>query len=53
MAKRKPSKLPKKRNLAAKQAQDQKAGPMKDKRAGRGGAKNIMQEILVKDDNQA
>ena len=51
MTKRKPSKVPKKRNLAAKQSQDQKAGPMKDKREGRGGAKNEMREILEKDPN--
>jgi len=49
MTKRKPSKVPKKRNLAAKQSQDQKAGPMKDRREGRGGAKNEMREILEKD----
>jgi hypothetical protein len=48
MAKRKPSKVPKKRNLAAKQARDQKAGPMKDKRGGRGGARNVMREDLEK-----
>ena len=53
MTKRKPSKLPKKRNLAAKQSTDQKAGPMKDKREGRGGAKNILREVLVKDNNEA
>jgi hypothetical protein len=35
-----------KRNLAAKQARDQKAGPMRDKREGRGGAKNTMREAL-------
>jgi hypothetical protein len=39
-------KPPKKRNLAAKQARDQKPGPMKDKRGGRGGARNVMQEAL-------
>jgi hypothetical protein len=39
-------KPPKKRNLAAKQARDQKSGPMKDKRGGRGGSKNVMQEAL-------
>ena len=48
MTKRKPSKLPKKRNLVAKQSTDQKAGPMKDKRDGRGGAKNVMREVLDK-----
>ena len=31
MTKKKPSKIPKKRNLAAKQSVDQKAGPMKVK----------------------
>ncbi|MFN7921053.1 MAG: hypothetical protein U0Q16_13215 [Bryobacteraceae bacterium] len=35
-----------KRNIAAKQARDQKAGAMKDKRGGRGGAKNVMREDL-------
>lgn len=35
-----------KRNLAAKQAKDQKAGVMKDKRGGRGGARNLMREDL-------
>jgi hypothetical protein len=38
--------LPKKRNFAAKQARDQKAGPMKDKRDGRGGARNRQLEDL-------
>jgi hypothetical protein len=46
MAKRKPSPIPKKRNLAAKQSVDQKAGVMKDKREGRGGARNKMREAL-------
>lgn len=46
MTKRTPSKPPVKRNLAAKQAQDQKAGPMQDKRTGKGGAKNLMREAL-------
>ena len=46
MAKRKPSKPPVKRNLAAKAAKNQKAGPMKDRRAGRGGARNVLREDL-------
>jgi hypothetical protein len=46
MTKRKLSKPPVKRNLAAKQSRDQKAGPMKDKRDGRGGAKNVMRQVL-------
>ena len=47
MRKRKPASPPKKRNFAAKQARDQKAGPMKDKRAGRGGSRNTYQEDLA------
>lgn len=39
-------KLPK-RNLAAKQATDQKSVVMKDRRIGRGGAKNTMREDLA------
>lgn len=38
---------PTKRNLAAKQARDQKAGVMKDKRGGRGGSKNTLREDLT------
>jgi hypothetical protein len=44
--KRKPSKVPKKRNIAAALAKNQKAGVMKDRRAPRGGAKNEMKEDL-------
>jgi hypothetical protein len=51
MTKRTPSKPPAKRNLAAKQARDQKAGPMKDKREGRGGARNVMREALINKDS--
>lgn len=43
---RRKSATPAKRNLAAKQARDQKAGPMKDKRKGRGGARNTVKEDL-------
>jgi hypothetical protein len=43
---KKPSPVPKKRNLAAAQARNQKAGAMKDRRAPRGGAKNQMREDL-------
>jgi hypothetical protein len=50
MASRKktPAKLPKavKRNLAAKQATNQKAAVMKDRRAARGGATNTMRQDL-------
>ena len=35
-----------KRNLAAKQATNQKASVMKDKRGGRGGAKNTQRQDL-------
>jgi len=35
-----------KRNLAAKQATDQKAAVMKDRRTPRGGAKNTMRKDL-------
>lgn len=43
--KRPPTKLPK-RNLAAKQATNQKAVVMKDRRGPRGGAKNTMRQDL-------
>jgi hypothetical protein len=50
MASRKqaPKKLPKapKRNFAAKQATNQKAVVMKDRREQRGGAKNTMRQDL-------
>jgi len=46
VAKKKPSRVPKKRNLAAAQAKNQKASVMKDRRAPRGGAKNEMREDL-------
>ena len=49
MPARKTISLPK-RNFAAKGAKNQKAGVMKDKRAGRGGAKNVMTEALRKAD---
>lgn len=39
-------KLPKRRNLLAVDARTRKAGPMKDRRAPRGGAKNEQDEIL-------
>ncbi|MEZ5399430.1 MAG: hypothetical protein R2729_07150 [Bryobacteraceae bacterium] len=47
-----PVKLPKatKRNLAAKQARDQKAGAMKDRRTSRGGSKNVFREDLTEAD---
>jgi len=35
-----------KRNLSARQARNQKAGAMKDRRTGRGGARNTMREDL-------
>ena len=46
--KKPPLTLPKlpKRNLAAKQATDQKASVMKDRRTARGGAKNLMRNDL-------
>lgn len=37
-------KMPKKRNLLAVHAHNRKAGPMKDRRAPRGGAKNRQKE---------
>jgi hypothetical protein len=48
MAKKKSPALkpPKKRNLAAKAARGLKAGPMKDRRTPRGGAKNTQREDL-------
>jgi len=46
VAKKKPSPIPKKRNLAAAQAKNQKAVVMKDRRAPRGGARNEMREDL-------
>ena len=45
-SRRRPSPVPKKRNLAAKAAKDQKSGPMKDRREPRGGAKNQMRQDL-------
>ena len=45
MKKRVPNPLPK-RNLAAKQATNQKAGLIKDRRTERGGAKNKQREDL-------
>ena len=44
--KRKPSKVPKKRNIAAALAKNQKAVVMKDRREPRGGARNEMKEDL-------
>jgi len=48
-----PSKIPKhkppkppKRNFAAQGAKNQKAGPMKDRRTERSGAKNKMREAI-------
>jgi hypothetical protein len=48
-----PSKIPKhappkrpKRNFAAQGAKNQKAGPMKDRRTERAGAKNPMRELI-------
>jgi hypothetical protein len=35
-----------KRNLAARAARDQKAGPMKDRREPRKGARNVLREAL-------
>lgn len=48
--KKKPSKIPKKRNIAAALATNQKAVIMKDRRAPRGGAKNEMREDLKEAD---
>ncbi|MEP7367601.1 MAG: hypothetical protein ABI972_30440 [Acidobacteriota bacterium] len=44
--KRKPSKIPKKRNITAALATNQKAVVMKDRRTPRGGAKNEMKDDL-------
>jgi len=44
--KKKPSKIPKKRNIAAALARNQKAVIMKDRREPRGGAKNEMREDM-------
>jgi hypothetical protein len=41
-----PSKPPKKRNLAAKAARNQKAGAMKDRRTPKQGARNVLREAL-------
>jgi hypothetical protein len=46
MAKRKPSKPPVRRNLAARAARDQKAGPMKDRREPRKGARHRLRDAL-------
>jgi hypothetical protein len=46
MAKRKPSRPPVKRNLVAKVARNQKAGPMKDRRQPRQGARNRLRDAL-------
>jgi hypothetical protein len=37
---------PRKRNWSAQKARDQKAGPMKDRRTPRGGAKNTFREDI-------
>lgn len=37
---------PRKRNWAAQKARDQRAGPMKDRRTPRGGARNTFREDL-------
>jgi hypothetical protein len=42
---RPPTKLPA-RNLAAKNARDQKAGAMKDRREPRKGARNVLRDAL-------
>jgi hypothetical protein len=44
--KRKPSKVPKKRNITAALAKNQKAVVMKDRREPRGGARNEMKDAL-------
>ncbi len=46
MAKKKPSPVPRKRNITAALAKNQKSGAMKDRRAPRGGARNEMREDL-------
>jgi hypothetical protein len=43
---KKPKRLPK-RNLAAKQSVNQKAGLIKEKKEGRGGAKNRFRQNLM------
>lgn len=48
MKKKKPSPIPKKRNLVAKQSANQKSGPMKDRREARRGARNTFTEDLQK-----
>ncbi len=50
MAKRPKPKPPAKRNFAAFAATNQKAGPIKDRRSARGGAKNTMREDLSQRD---
>lgn len=47
-AKKRARKALPKRNLAAKQATNQKAAVMKDKREGRGGAKNTFKDDLTR-----
>jgi hypothetical protein len=44
--KRRPSTPPKKRNLAARAARNQKAGAMKDRREPKRGARNETRELL-------
>lgn len=52
MARKKPAKSLQrpKRNIAARFAVDQKAVVMKDKREGRGGARNTLKEDLTQKD---
>lgn len=50
MAKRPKPKPPAKRNFTAAAATNQKAGPIKDRRSERGGAKNTMREDLSQRD---
>jgi hypothetical protein len=46
--KKRPSKLPKKRNLTARASRNQKAGAMKDRREPRRGARNETRDLLEK-----
>jgi hypothetical protein len=48
-AKTRTAKLPK-RNRAARAAVDQKAGPMKDRREGRKGSRNVTREAMEEAD---
>lgn len=50
MKAKRPAPLPK-RNFAAQAAKNQKAGPIKDKREGRGGAKNTFRQDVTAIEN--